>query len=316
MHGKVYFFEQEVTVTAPTLTLNDFLDYSNKTAAGSINEAVKLKLMYDYFSTSITNSHVDLINNMLDGLQRDGSNLQSDQDDCTQLTVVQVLKSISDHFQTIGSSSLVIRAVDILEELVVNENAIKQTGAASVFSQQTVDTIFDFVDNSLTSIGVVASGNQTSVKTKLQKCIEYALRGSTIDQLPSNIPINRVGASISVSVNKLNYQGFNSIVTTDLLTPTGENIQVRIPKSALKSKAYSQLIIIWTNDLVYRVLTEYSGAFIKSGMVKVILDETDATLNIAETNLKSIDMNITGLVDPIEIDIPYSDPVDDLNTLG
>ena len=73
--GKTFYLEKVITVTASTVSENDFISHLNETAAGSMNDAMKIKILYEHFKASMSDNTADqivAINSILDGLQRDG----------------------------------------------------------------------------------------------------------------------------------------------------------------------------------------------------------------------------------------------------
>ena len=201
--------------------------------------------------------------------------------------------------------------------MAITENSgINSTGEAIEFSDTTLSSIFNFVDNTLSALSIVDVSVQNTYKEKLQKGIGYSVRGSTANLLPSNSPKSMAGSKISVSVVKLNLDGFDTTVSTTFTSQDGNNVTVRIPKTALGSRKYTQISAIFTSDLVYNVITVNSGSSIKTGMLKLILDDTDSTMNIASTKVKASQITIANLTTPIEIDIPFSGSIGEDNTLA
>lgn len=69
-------------------------------------------------------------------------------------------------------------------------------------------------------------------------------------------------------------------------------VEITIPKSVAGSKSYLQLIAIYTKDPVYNFKTINAGSSLKSGMLKLLIDETESTMDISLTKVKSSQMTI------------------------
>ena len=200
----------------------------------------------------------------------------------------------------------------VAENTGINSTA----GEAIEFSDFTLSSIFNFVDSTLSAINIVNDSIQNDYKDKLQKGIGYCVRGFTANLLPSNTPKTITGSKISVSTVKINLNGFDTTVNTTFTSQDGNNVAIRIPKTALGSRKYTQMSAIFTSDLVYNVITVNSGSSIKTGILKLILDETDSTMDIASTKVKTSQITIANLTTPIEIDIPFSGSIGEDNTLA
>jgi hypothetical protein len=73
---------------------------------------------------------------------------------------------------------------------------------------------------------------------------------------------------------------------------------------------------VYTKDPVYNFKTINAGSSLKSGILKLLLTETESSMDISLTKLKSSQMSITNLTTPISIQIPFSTPFGPRNTLS
>jgi hypothetical protein len=71
-----------------------------------------------------------------------------------------------------------------------------------------------------------------------------------------------------------------------------------------------------TKDPIYHTRGENPGTSLKTGFLRITIDETTANVDIGNTKVKSLPMTLTNLNDSIEIDFPFSEPVDDGMTLS
>jgi hypothetical protein len=69
---EVFSFEKTVTVSATTLGVSDFIALIDETFSDTATESVQIKIMYEYFKTSMTSHQIEAVTLMLDGLQKDG----------------------------------------------------------------------------------------------------------------------------------------------------------------------------------------------------------------------------------------------------
>lgn len=69
---KVIHFEKTVTVSAPTISADNFVTAVKETLADSINNSVMIKMQYEHFKGSMSSSKSEALGLMLDGLQIDG----------------------------------------------------------------------------------------------------------------------------------------------------------------------------------------------------------------------------------------------------
>lgn len=86
-------------------------------------------------------------------------------------------------------------------------------------------------------------------------------------------------------------------------------MRITIPKSAANFNQYLQLTSFMAKDSFYHTKAINSGSSLKTGMLSVNLEVTGGTIGIGNTEILSQEMNIENLTDPIEIEIPYSTPV-------
>lgn len=243
--------------------------------------------------------------------------MQENQDDPSRLTVAQTLESLSLDFLSLGQSSIIIRAVDIFHQTVVIENSeINTIGRALEFSTDSLNSFFNFGDHILSAIGTIDISHQESVKTKIQEGIEYAFRGSLSNEPAGNAPINLQGTSISASAVKINVDGLTDSSTTTFTSPQGTDVIITIPKTVAEAHNYLQLISIMTNDQVYSTKSVNAGSSLKTGMLKVTLDQTEASMSVSESKVKSSKMNVANLTDPIVIEIPFEGKIQERDTLS
>lgn len=71
--NQIFHFEQIVTVTAPTITVTDFMTTINGTLSDSIDESTQIRMQYEYFKSSLGTMKESALDLMLNGLQIDGN---------------------------------------------------------------------------------------------------------------------------------------------------------------------------------------------------------------------------------------------------
>lgn len=317
MQEKKYYIERKVTVNAKNITKADFIEIVEETVGDSITESVKLKLLYEEFKDQMSvEERLKALNLVLDGLQRDGLDLKGDQDEATRLTVAQVLKMVSGEFGDLRNSEIIDRTVQVFYQMTVNENLEVASGKVIEFDEQTVEDLFEYVDQAFSSISFADISIQNDLMEKLLKGLEYVIRGSSNNDAPSNLPVIRTGTSVTAMMTKINSKGFDSQVISTFDSPDGEEVKITVPKSAIFGNDYVQLVAIFTKELVYKVITVNSGSSIQTGMLRVVISDTDGVMDPSDTKVKSNKIDMQNLADPIQIKFPFSDKVGKSNTIA
>jgi len=138
--------------------------------------------------------------------------------------VATTLQTISTDFKTIEDSNVIIRATNIFYQTFVTENSkLNSSGLAIEIPEETLSNIFIFVDKVFSNLDIVQISTQESVKIKLQKGIEYILRGSMANFAPGDSPLNKQGVSIAVSASKINVQGIEINKTVNFTNSEGKS---------------------------------------------------------------------------------------------
>jgi len=318
---KVVYFKKTITVAASSGNASSFKTLLSNTYSNSITESVQLRLQYEQFKSSLSSSELSTAASMiLDGLQKDGLAQESNQDEQTILTIAQTLDVISTDFTAINSTSIVSRSFDIFKKIVVTENdQISTSSLYRSFSQEAVANLFNYADKLLSSLSMVDSSLQTTIKQTVQRGFEYVIRGSMVDQAPGDSAFTLTGTNIAIMSSKLTSTGFvgNQTVsgTAAMRRSLASAINVSIPSSAMTSKNYIQTIIISTKDPAYLFSTKHSEGVIKSPMVRVSLQEVDSLLATITDRSYSRQLSLANLSEPIQIEIPFSGTIGEKNTL-
>jgi hypothetical protein len=114
------------------------------------------------------------------------------------------------------------RAVDIFYQTIVSENGeISSGGRALEFSSESLNSFFSFADNALNQMEIVDLAYQEDVKVKLQKGLEYVLRGSLTNVPAGDSPVTLQGSSVSISATKINVGGMATNVTASFTSYEG-----------------------------------------------------------------------------------------------
>lgn len=96
----------------------------------------------------------------------------------------------------------------------------------------------------------------------------------------------------------------------------GLNASILLPKSATFKKTYLQLVVIMTKDSVYNTKGLNAGSNLKTGMMKIKLDETEPTMGVSESKILSKSIAVKNLTEPIIINIPFSGNIKEKMTLS
>lgn len=80
-------------------------------------------------------------------------------------------------------------------------------------------------------------------------------------------------------------------------------------------KQYLQLITVASNMQFYSTKGVNPGSTLKTGMVRVSLNNAYQIMKINETNVQSTKLTVSNLTTPIEITIPFSGSINPKMTL-
>ena len=293
----------------------------SSTLSDSINESVKLRMIYEHLrsslSSSVKQSAAEL---MFDGLQRDGSVLKLDQDEPTSMTVAQTLKIISEDLNSIGSSSLLTRSFDIFQQMTISENTQTSSYYVVEFSQDTFYNLFKYADNVLGSLSLVDDTTEANIRQQVQIGIQNALRGSIIDEATGDSAYTHEGTNLSIIALRVTSNGFNGSVS---MAPSrlrrqlqSEVSRIEVPGSALPSTNYAQVTVVTTTEPSYSINLNNSNGVLRSGMARVTIEENDPSMSEIGSKVYSKPVTISNLVNPITIKMPYSGSVDDKRTIS
>lgn len=270
-------------------------------------------MKYQYFKSSLNvTTKTQAINLIYDGLQRDGSTIKLDQDQPTSLTVAETLSIVSDDFGTIRSESIINRSFDIFKQIVVTENdEVDSDHMVDEFSKEAFENLFNFADNILGSLIYVNDTQQAIIKHDIQLGIEYALRGSLIDEAPGDDAYIIEGTNISIMAGKVTSNGYNGTATlmSSRLRRRQLNstpLSVAVPASALPDTNYAQITVITTEENSYNINLNNSDGVQRSGMIRVTIHENEELLSSFEDKAYSMPASIVDLEEPILIQIPYT----------
>ena len=93
-------------------------------------------------------------------------------------------------------------------------------------------------------------------------------------------------------------------------------INIKVPNTAMQAQNYLQITSIVSNSVPYSINPGYFGGFSKSPMVRVSLQTTDSFLATIGDRTYSKSISVSGLTNPILIEIPYSGKIGAKNTLS
>ena len=95
----------------------------------------------------------------------------------------------------------------------------------------------------------------------------------------------------------------------------GQNFTITIPKTVLSGRKYVQLITVASFSSFYSTKGINPGSSLKTGMIRVSMNDAFQIMRINETDVQSTQMIISNLTIPIEITIPFSGTVPSKMTL-
>lgn len=95
-----------------------------------------------------------------------------------------------------------------------------------------------------------------------------------------------------------------------------QNTAVTVPRSAMPDTSYLQVTVLSMSSMPYSIVAGQGEGVVKSNMVRVHIEQNDNTLANIGTRVKSQQLAMANLVDPIQIEIPFSGSIGEINTLS
>ena len=130
------------------------------------------------------------------------------------MTIAQSLESISSDFSSLNDSSIITKSFNLFTLIVINNNdKILSSNLFRRFSLESIQSLFSYADNVLSSISIVESSLQSTYKRTIQYGFEYIIRGSMIDQAPGGSAYSLTGTNLSILSSKITSNGFQGNAT-------------------------------------------------------------------------------------------------------
>ena len=199
--------------------------------------------------------------------------------------------------------------------MTITENdQLSDSNKVLEFSQQTLNSLFKFADNLLSALSIVDSSLRTAMRTIIQQGMEYVTRGSMMQAAPGADATIISGTNYFIISGRISAKGYSGSAT--ISSPSNTQVSITIPQTAMTNSTYLQVTVVNTAEMAYSITPGHSDGVIKSGMIRVNIEESDSSLATVGDRAYSKRLAISNLADPILIKIPYSGSIGAINTLS
>lgn len=200
--GHTIMLKKSVTSSATTLSQADFESSISNMHSSSLFDSAEVREKYMQFRGSLTQAKKqEACTAMLNGLTQDNHYVDPE----SKGLASQVLATTAQDLTEIASDSLIQSALNVFEQITVNENTDLVNNLATEFDSVSIKALFDFTNAITPAINTISSASTKNARnTKIRAGMINVLRGALSDHIPGEPPLLHEGAKITIMATKLN----------------------------------------------------------------------------------------------------------------